>query len=81
MQKIRRIVESQAKIPRIIIIKDQYGVEQEYEVLEESEEEENSVQLSMSRDGEGGLMGDRGFKVINKGVREENKDGTANLTS
>lgn len=35
----------------------------------------------MSRDGEGGLMGDRGFKVINKGVREENKDGTANLTS
>ena len=74
MAKIKRIVESQAKIPRIIIIKDQYGVEQEYEVLEESEEEENSVQLSISRDGEG-LMGDRSFKVINKGIREENKDG------
>ncbi len=55
MQKIKRIVESQARIPRIIVIKDQHGIEQEYEVLEESEEEENSVNLSVNlRSGGGG---------------------------
>ena len=52
MQKIRKIVESQAKIPRIIVIKDQHGIEQEYEVLEESEEEDDladgSINLSVS---------------------------------
>lgn len=64
MQKIKRIVESQNKIPRIIIIKDQFGVEQEYEVLEESEEEENSVALSIS-----GLDGlERSIRVTNKGA-------------
>lgn len=68
MAKIKKIVESQARIPRIIVIKDQSGAEQEYEVLEESEEEEDisgSVNLSVSRtDGQ-----DRNLKVLNKGER------------
>ena len=53
MSKIKRIVESQARIPRIIVIKDQHGIEQEYEVLEESEEEEDGsvANLSVSRGG------------------------------
>ena len=67
MQKIKRIVESQARIPKIIVIKDQHGNEQEYEVLEESEEEENSVNLSVNlRSGDG----DRNIKVKNNGLRD-----------
>lgn len=69
MAKIKKIVESQARIPRIIVIKDQHGMEQEYEVLEESEEEEDisgSVNLSVSHiDGQ-----DRNLKVLNKGERQ-----------
>ena len=64
MSKIRRIVESQAKIPRIIIIKDAHGVEQEYEVLEESEEEDDAASvtnLSISRGG------DQNYRVVSKG--------------
>ena len=64
--KLKRIVESQPRIPRIIIIKDSFGVEQEYEVLEESEEEEDiegSINMSVSRhDGQ-----DQSLKFVNKG--------------
>ena len=69
MQKIKQIVESQARIPRIIVIKDQYGMEQEYEVLEESEEEEGSINLSVSR-----REGEKHLKVLNKGERMEGAD-------
>ena len=37
-------------------------MEQEYEVLEESEEEEDSIRMSVSRDG------DRSLKIVNKGA-------------
>lgn len=50
------------------MIKDQQGVEQEYEVLEESEEEENSVSnLNFSV-----LKGEKeqNFKIKNNGVRD-----------
>ena len=73
MQKIKQIVESQARIPRIIVIKDQYGMEQEYEVLEESEEEEGSINLSVSR-----RDGEKHLKVLNKGER---MDGADNLST
>ena len=69
MQKIKQIVESQARIPRIIVIKDQYGMEQEYEVLEESEEEEGSINLSVSRQ-----EGEKHLKVLNKGERLDGAD-------
>lgn len=66
MDKIRRIVESQAKIPRIIVIKDIHGVEQEYEVLEESEEEEDGVSVNLSILGPGG--DEKNLKVFNRGM-------------
>ena len=69
MSKIKRIVESQAKIPRIIIIKDAQGIEQEYEVLEESEEEEDVLSgglanISISRSG---TNIEQNLKIVNKG--------------
>ena len=65
MDKIRRIVESQSKIPRIIVIKDAQGIEQEYEVLEESEEEEDATSVNMSVLGPNG--DEKNIKVFSKG--------------
>lgn len=39
------MVEKNQPIPKVIIIKDEQGLDQEYEVLEESEEEESSQDL------------------------------------
>ncbi len=50
------------------MIKDQHGVEQEYEVLEESEEEENSVNLSVNLRSANGA--DQKIKVKNNGLRD-----------
>ena len=68
MSKLRQIVESQQKIPKIIIIKDEYGVEQEYEVLEESEEE-NSIDLSVSR-----KEGELSLRVVKRGPHSRETD-------
>lgn len=62
IQKIKQIVESRPKIPRVIIIRDQNGIEQEYEVFEESEEE-SSVNMSAVRS-DGEL---RSLRVIKRG--------------
>ena len=68
MSKLRQIVESQQKIPKIIIIKDEYGVEQEYEVLEESEEEK-SIDLSVSR-----KEGQMSLRVVKRGPHSRETD-------
>lgn len=38
LKRLQELVENNKAIPEIIILKDEYGVEQEYEVLVESEE-------------------------------------------
>ena len=68
LQKIRQIVESQQKIPKIIIIKDEYGIEQEYEVLEESEEE-GSIDLSVNR-----KEGDMSLRIKHNGPHSRRTD-------
>jgi len=69
LEKLRNLVENNQPIPKIIVIKDENGVEQEYEVLEESEEEDSNLSLRL-RESRGSDSGSRrsGVKIKKNGL-------------